>query len=75
MPGGVDYLGGMHDIRVSPFGDVDAFKTYHGAYAQDSWRVNNKLTLNYGLRWDWFSREQEREGEQANMVPGPPART
>lgn len=69
VPGGVDYLGGMHDLRVSPFGDVDAFKTYHGAYAQDSWRVTNKLTLNYGLRWDWFSREQEREGEQANLVP------
>ena len=74
VPGGVDYLGGMHDLRVSPFGDVDAFKTYHGAYAQDSWRASNKLTLNYGLRWDWFSREQEREAEQANMVPGPPAR-
>jgi hypothetical protein len=74
VPGGVDYLGGMHDIRVSPFGDVDAFKTYHGAYVQDSWRATNKLTLNYGLRWDWFSREQEREAEQANFVPGPPAR-
>jgi hypothetical protein len=74
VAGGVDNLGGMHDIRVSPFGAVDAFKTYHGAYAQDSWRVSSKLTVNYGVRWDWFSREQEREAEQANMVPGPPAR-
>jgi hypothetical protein len=74
VPGGIDNLGGMHDIRVSPFGDVDAFKSYHGAYAQDSWRVGSKLTVNYGLRWDWFSREQEKEAEQANMVPGPPAR-
>jgi hypothetical protein len=74
VPGGVDYLGGMHDLRVSPFGDVDAFKTYHGAYAQDSWRASSKFTLNYGLRWDWFSREQEREAEQANLVAGPPAR-
>ena len=40
---------------------VDAFKTYHGAYGQDSWRVSSKLTVNYGLRWDWFSREQERQ--------------
>ncbi len=23
-----------------------------GFYAQDSWRVNQKLTLNYGVRWD-----------------------
>ena len=73
VAGGVDFGGGMNDIRVSPFGDVDAFKSYHGAYAQDSWRVTPKLTVNYGVRWDYFSREQEREAEQANMVPGPPA--
>jgi hypothetical protein len=69
VPGGVDNLGGMNDLRVSPFGDVDAFKTYHGAYGQDSFRINSKLTVNYGVRWDWFSREQEKEGEQANLVP------
>jgi hypothetical protein len=74
VPGGADNLGGLQEIRVSPFGDVDAFKTYHGAYGQDSWRVSSKLTVNYGMRWDWFSREQEREAEQANMVPGPPSR-
>jgi hypothetical protein len=74
VPGGVDFLGGIHDIRVSPFGAVDSFKTYHGAYAQDSWRVSANLTVNYGVRWDYFSREEEREAEQANMVPGSPAR-
>ena len=73
VPNGVDYVGGLNSIRVSPFGAVDAFKTYHGAYAQDSWRVTPNFTVNYGLRWDYFSREQERESEQANMVPGPPA--
>src|SRR5262245_15468967 len=74
VPGGIDNLGGLTVLRVSPFGAVDAFKTYHGAYAQDSWHATSKLTLNYGLRWDWFSREQERESEQSNMVPGSPAR-
>ncbi|HJZ74961.1 MAG TPA: TonB-dependent receptor [Vicinamibacterales bacterium] len=73
VAGGVDFLGGLTVLRASPFGSVDAFKTYHGAYGQDNWRVNSKLTVNYGLRWDWFSREQERQSEQANMVPGPPA--
>src|SRR5262245_52058353 len=73
VPGGVDFLGGLNELRASPFGAVDAFKTYHGAYAQDSWHVTPKLTVNYGLRWDWFSREQERESEQANMVIGSPS--
>jgi len=74
VPGGVDFLGGLNVLRASPFGAVDAFKTYHGAYAQDSWHASSRLTVNYGLRWDWFSREQERESEQSNMVPGSPSR-
>jgi hypothetical protein len=73
VPGGVDFAGGTNVLRASPFGAVDAFKTYHGAYAQDSWHVSSKLSVNYGLRWDWFSREQERESEQANMVIGSPS--
>jgi outer membrane receptor protein involved in Fe transport len=26
-----------------------------GVYAQDEWRPLPKLTLNFGLRWDWMS--------------------
>jgi outer membrane receptor protein involved in Fe transport len=26
----------------------------YGAYASDSWRLNNRVTLNLGLRWDRF---------------------
>jgi outer membrane receptor protein involved in Fe transport len=73
VPGGVDFLGGLNELRASPFGSVDAFKTYHGAYAQDSWHATSRLSVNYGVRWDYFSREQELQSEQANMVPGPPA--
>ena len=28
-------------------------------HAGDSWRVNNKLTLDYGLRWDYYSPSSE----------------
>ena len=30
----------------------------YGFYLQDSWRFNNRLTLNYGVRYDFFSYAQ-----------------
>ena len=31
-------------------------------YVGDNWRVTRKLTVNYGLRWDYFSPVDERDG-------------
>jgi hypothetical protein len=53
---------------------------YFGAFAQDSWRVRPKLTVNYGLRWDvsrpWSEEHNELEtlipGEQSLVFPGSP---
>jgi hypothetical protein len=39
--------------------------TAYGAFIQDDFRVNRKLTLNVGLRWDlpsWFHEAQNRSG-------------
>jgi hypothetical protein len=30
------------------------------AHIGDTWKVNNKLTLNYGLRWDYFTASREK---------------
>jgi len=30
------------------------YQNSSGLYAQDSWRVTPRLTLNYGIRWDYF---------------------
>jgi hypothetical protein len=38
-------------------------------YFQDNWRVNNKLTLNLGLRWDGIPHTYEANNQMANFYP------
>ena len=67
--GTVDYAGGPNSIFVSNISLTDNGKNYYGTYFQDDWRVSPKLTLNLGLRWDFFGLVYEHHGNQANFVP------
>lgn len=63
--------GGL-DIATFLFGEVTSFNRYVGSsleptdeerqnryflYAQDTWRATHKLTVNYGLRWEFYGPE------------------
>ena len=39
------------------------------AYIQDNWRVNNRLTLNLGLRWDGIPHTYEANNAMGNFYP------
>lgn len=41
----------------------------YGFYVQDSWRLTNKLTFNYGLRYDLPTLYQNTTGNMANWYP------
>jgi hypothetical protein len=77
--GTVDYVGGPSAenggtaIFVSNISLTDNGKNYYGSYFQDDWRVTPKLTVNLGLRWDFFGLVLEHHANQANFAPsGPP---
>ncbi|MBB6142840.1 archaellum component FlaG (FlaF/FlaG flagellin family) [Silvibacterium bohemicum] len=67
--GGVNGVGGLQSLSGSNFAGTDYHRYYTGAYFQDDWRVTPSLTLNLGLRWDYFTPYSETNGRQANFLP------
>jgi hypothetical protein len=69
VAGGVDFVGGTDSMNASNISKTYDEKNYAAIYLQDDWKVNPKLTLNLGIRWDYFGPIQESNGGQANFAP------
>ena len=70
VPGGIDNLGGMNQLQATNFPPVADFRrNYYAGYFQDTWRTTDKLTLTFGLRYDYFARPQEHYSNIASVVP------
>jgi hypothetical protein len=66
---------GLPDIlSISPLTQTKLGNHLIGFYAQDSWKVNRKLTVDYGLRYDFqtYLKEQYGRMQDASFVtPNP----
>jgi len=69
VTGGYDYSGGLDQFWMSNIGKTYDLKTYTALYFQDDWKLTPKITINLGLRWDYFGPIEETNGGQANFVP------
>ena len=66
-----DFLAGTPTGGSQNTGDSDrnTFENSHAGYVQDSYRATKKLTVNLGLRYDYFGIVQEKHGLFTNVDP------
>jgi hypothetical protein len=63
----VGYANTYHELALQDAGHWNAQSW--AAYFQDNWRVNNRLTLNLGLRWDGIPHTYEANHRMSNFYP------
>jgi outer membrane receptor protein involved in Fe transport len=71
--GFADFLLGLPASSIkSLLPDGVPYETYteFGAFVQDQWRVSTKLSVNYGLRYDLFTPDKERDDRQSDFFLG-----
>jgi len=62
-------LGEPFTTYFAQTGPPDNVSTHqYGFYGQDQWQINNRVTINAGLRWEYLPGFQEKIGDMANFI-------
>jgi hypothetical protein len=60
----------MNSGAISSAPNVNDAQWYDSAYFQDDWKLSPRLTLNLGVRYDYYQPFKENSGSQENFIPG-----
>ncbi len=63
-------MGGLSSFEGSNFAQTNYHAPYIGVYGQDNWKLTPDLTINIGIRWDYFGAYASDGGQEANLVMG-----
>jgi hypothetical protein len=65
-------LGAVDQYTIAQIADFRNSKKQLGFFLQDSWKVNQKLTVDYGVRYDYGTYYREQHGRAVNFFPTTP---
>jgi hypothetical protein len=71
LPTGPLNLAGANSVKLSNFVEHSTVRNYLGSYVQDDWKATPHVTVNMGLRYDYYGFLYDQHGQLANFVPGP----
>ena len=68
--GVADFLANQQrSASLSNFFNIDNVQWYNSGYVQDDWKATQRLTLNLGIRYDYYQPMEERHDHQALWFP------
>ncbi len=65
--------GATGNVLIQGWKNVASQSFYYAGYAQDDWRITNKLTLNLGVRYDYDAPRTERYNRMNFFDPDAPS--
>ena len=68
-------LGSVNQVTVAAPAKVRGGRFFMGAFAQDTWKISRKMTVDYGLRYDYLTYSREQYGRTPDFSAATPNST